>query len=129
MENLDEVRKSWGKQPDEWLIKAATVDCEEYPKEIQEIIHNEIEKRGLKGTKYSKPSIAKEMIENVAGELFNPEKEGYMPRYLGLSKMFLPIIILFEKGGGAVGVFLGEGLKRLFYKQKELPKDITYRKK
>lgn len=129
MANLQEIKKLWEKQPNDWVIKAATEDLEEYPQEVQEIILGEIKKRGLEGAKFTNPSIIKEVVENVVGEVFNPERDGYLPRYSGLSKLFLPMIIFLEKGCGGLGVLLSEGLKRICYKQKEVPKDIVCREK
>ena len=77
--SLDEIKKHWAQETDEWLIKAATIDLNEYPFEVQEIIRNEVKRRGLEGKEYNKSSIPKEIKGFVFKDVFNPQRDGYAP--------------------------------------------------
>lgn len=127
--SLDEIRELWEKETDNYLVKAATINLEGYPLEVQDIIKKEVQRRGLEGVEFCKSSIGKEIMGQVVGKVFNPEREGYIAKYLYVSKAMLPVIIFFETSCGALGVYLGEMLKKLFYKYKEAPEEIIYRKK
>ena len=73
---LDEIKRLWEKEVDNYLIKAATVDFNEYPLEVQQIIKDEVNRRGLEGAKFCKPSVVVETGDNIAGNIksfFAPE--------------------------------------------------------
>lgn len=45
--DLKSIREQWGNSSDETILKAWSKDIGEYSSEIQEIIRNEVKKRGL----------------------------------------------------------------------------------
>ena len=56
---LEKIKMRWKKEADEYLIKAATIDLNEYPAEVQQIIKNEVSSRGLEGIEYRPSTIDK----------------------------------------------------------------------
>ena len=46
-QGIEEIKAAWQKETDEWVLKAATTNINEYPEEIRIIIHKEAIKRGL----------------------------------------------------------------------------------
>jgi hypothetical protein len=45
--DLDKIKLMWEKEVDKYLIKAATEDISNYSVEIQQVIKNEVNRRGL----------------------------------------------------------------------------------
>ena len=76
MESFDDVREQWANTSDDELLKASTEYLNEYPPEIQDIILNEAQQRGLIELTY---------------EDDNPEDSTPSPEYiLDKSKLILP---------------------------------------
>ena len=46
-ERLNDIREMWAQQDDDWIVKAALEDIEEYDPVVQQIIHEEALKRRL----------------------------------------------------------------------------------
>ena len=127
--SLDEVKECWEKETDNYLVKAATIDLHEYPPEVQEIIKNEVKKRGLKGAKFTTSSIAKEITDEFIGRDHVAFFNGFVEKYSYISKFFRPAIILLSTYCGVLGILIAEALKRLFYKEIEPEERIICRKK
>lgn len=128
--SLDEIKELWEKETDNYLVKAATVDLQEYSPEIQEIIKNEVKKRGLEGTKFDKPSIPKELAEDsMIVNDYVAFLDAYVEKYSYFSKIFLPLLMFFYTFGGAIGRLMALNLRKLFYKEIETEEDIVYKKK
>ncbi len=94
---LGEIRKCWQEETDNWLIKAATIDINEYSEEIQEIIISEVHRRGLEGVEFQDPSIVKEAKDNV-NEFFEPEKQFIQLGVIGGIIMMVFSVIWFVLG-------------------------------
>ena len=128
--SLDEAKKLWEDETDNYLVKAATINFTEYPPEVQEIIKDEVKKRGLEGVAFDKPSVAKELSKNSFFvqsyvELF----DGYITKYSCFSKIFIPLIMFFHTFFGALGVLIALGLRDVFFQEIEQEEQIIYKKK
>ena len=135
--SLKEIKKNWKKETDNYLIKAATIDLNDYTPEIQEIIISEFKKRGLEGAEFDKPSIAKESAkgamnmvnESLFVKSYHELFDGYVPKYPFISKVLLPLMIFFNSLCGVLGVLFADGLRKLLYKEVEVEEQVIYSKK
>jgi hypothetical protein len=123
--SLEEVRTLWHSASESCLLKAYTEDINGYPIEIQQIIKDEVARRGLEGETYYNPSNKNEM--NVFPvDRFKFDPYGDLPRFPYVSKASVPLIVFFEKWCGAVGVIIAALLRKIFYKMDNRnPKIIT----
>ena len=131
--SLDEIKKSWEKETDNYLVKAVTIYLHEYPPEVQEIIKNEVIKRGLEKAKfvaYPSAEVEKEFAKtSYFVQRYVHFFDGYVAKYSYFSKMFIPLMMFLYTLCGALGVLIAEALKKLFYKEIEPEEQIIYRKK
>jgi hypothetical protein len=134
---LSEIKKAWKNEVDAYLLEAYNEDLNDYPVEVQEIIKNEVSRRGLEGAHYEVPNVSKEIASDtkkIASGVSRLDDilallEGYTAKYSFFSKMFFPAIIFFYSYCGALGVLIAFGLRKLLYKEIEVEEDIIFSKK
>jgi hypothetical protein len=114
MADLDEIRRIWAKEPDEWVLKAINENSSGYPEEVLAIIKEEAYKRGLIKYKVASKNgtLVSDLILDEDGERIKAEiaKRRYNLKFsviLSRTLLSIPVIL----GFGLLTFFSEEVLK------------------
>lgn len=78
---LDEIRKAWKNENDDYLLKAFNEDLSEYSEEVQEIIKDEVDCRGIENSHYEVYSAKKDFSDTISETIcLSSILDGYKPK-------------------------------------------------
>jgi len=109
---IREIGAAWQNETDEYVLRAASEDIDEYPPEVRIIIRDEAVKRGLLKYELSKPGVKGLEFEakiTDKGKDILIESEGTSPRFFSV-RVVKTCVALCTIGGIAVVVGFTFGL-------------------